>query len=222
MKRLTLSLALGLIGLLAMPLASATAVVEEDKYTLFGTAARAKSPSNPVDQVITINTTPTNSVGGATRRLNQTVHSLDGLISVDYFLVNGKICVGGSPRIQLAVDTDGDGLTGGPSDPGGGGNAFGYQGTVAFGGACLGPDRWAHEDFTDDVPRWDLTQFGGGFTHTWDSVEAFFALRPHEQVLRGTLVEDACSFAAANCGRTFDDTLKIGNRTLENWLDTRR
>jgi hypothetical protein len=58
--------------------------------------------------------------------MNQTVHSLDGLISVDYFLVDGKICVGGSPRIQLAVDTDGDGLSNG--------NAFGYQGTVAFGG----------------------------------------------------------------------------------------
>jgi hypothetical protein len=220
MKRLTLSLALGLIGLLMMPLTSANAV-EEAKYTLFGTAQRAKSPSNPVDQVITINTTPTNSVGGAARALNQTVHSLDGLISVDYFFVNGKTCGGGSPRIQLAVDTDGDGLAGGPSDPGGGGNAFGYQGTLSFGGGCIGPDRWVHEDFTDTVPRWDLTQFGGSPANTWAAVELFFSAQPHEQVLRGVLVEDACSFVPTNCGRTFDDTLKIGNRTLENWSDTK-
>jgi hypothetical protein len=213
MKRLALSLVVGFMALLVMPLASATAVVEEAKYTLFGTAARAKSPSNPADQVITINTTPTNSVGGATRRMNQTVHSLDGLISLDYFFVNGKTCGGGSPRIQLAVDTDGDGVSNG--------NAFGYQGTAAFGGGCISGNRWVHEDFTDNVPRWDLTQFGGGFTNTWATVEAFFAAKPHEQVLRGTLVEDACSFVPTNCGRTFDDTVKIGNRTLENWSDTK-
>ncbi|TMA97789.1 MAG: hypothetical protein E6J70_15065 [Deltaproteobacteria bacterium] len=210
---------LGLAGLLVVSVAPLMASGNVAKYALFGTVQKAADPTNSQDQVISINTTPTNSVGGAFRPLNQTIHSLDGLISLDYYFVangvppGGKTCGGGSPRIQLAVDTDGDGSPNG--------NAFGYLGSGPFGTGCAAPGRWTHENFTDNVPRWDLSQFGGGMTMTWSTVEAFFAAQPHEQVLNGVLVEDACSFVAANCGGTFYDTVQIGGgRTLENWSDT--
>jgi hypothetical protein len=146
--------------------------------------------------------------------VNQTVHSFDGLISLDYRFTGSKTCGGGSPRIQLAVDTDDNGVPNG--------NAFGYLGTASFGGGCALPDRWTHEDFTDSVARWDLSQFGGSPANTWAAVEAFFSLQPHEQVLNGVLIEDACSFVPVNCGRTYYNTVKIGNLTLENWSDTTR
>jgi hypothetical protein len=65
-----------------------------------------------------------------------------------------RTCAGGSPRFQLAIDTDGDSSSNG--------NAFGYVGHVGFGGGCI-TGAWDFVDLTDAVPsRWDLTQFGLG------------------------------------------------------------
>lgn len=210
MKRLFV--VLGALGALMLAMGPASAVPGDvSKYTLFGTMVKATSPTDSHDQVISDDTTG-DVFGGASRTIHATVHSLDGLISLDYYF-EGRSCAGGSPRIQLAVDTDGDEVSNG--------NAFGYIGASPNFNTCP-TGSWRHEDLTDGQLRWDLTQFGGPFYNTWDMVETFFSLQRAEQVVRGTIVDDSCGFAPTSCGRVYFDTLKIGNLTLENWSDTTR
>jgi hypothetical protein len=75
---------------------------------------------------------------------------------------------------------------------------------------------------SDHVPfRWDLSQFGLGITHNWQSaVTAITTAFPNHSVLRGSLVDDSGGFAAGAAGEAFYDLVTIGHRTLENWQDT--
>jgi hypothetical protein len=117
-----------------------------------------------------------------------------------------------SPRIQLRIDRDGNGAADG--------NAFGYVGFAAFGGGCAA-NQWQFNDMTDTVPRWDLTQFGGTPTHSWDQVETFFTtVFPNHQVLSGSLVDDSGGFSLPAAGRAYYDLVTIENRTLEQDEDT--
>ena len=74
---------------------------------------------------------------------------------------------------------------------------------------------------TDSVPaRWDLTQFGLGY-HNWGTaVTAITTLHPNHKVLRGSLVDDSCSFNAPSCGQAYYDLFTFENRTLEQDQDT--
>jgi hypothetical protein len=123
-----------------------------------------------------------------------------------------RTCAGGSPRFQLAIDTDGDSSSNG--------NAFGYVGHVGFGGGCI-TGAWDFVDLTDAVPsRWDLTQFGLGL-HSWQTaVAAITTTFPNHRVLRGALVDDSAGFAPGAVGQAYYDLTTIGHRTLENWQDT--
>jgi hypothetical protein len=152
------------------------------------------------------------------RKLNQTVGSLDGRLSVDYFFVGLKTCGAGSPRYSLFIDDNANGVWESPAEKA----VFGYIGPSAFGTGCLG-DQWRHENLTDDMPRWDLSQYGVGGLQTWEVVKAFFAVRVgNDMVVFAKLVEDSCSFSAPSCGTSYYDTIEIGDRdmTLENWNDT--
>ncbi|HXL33872.1 MAG TPA: hypothetical protein VN953_03065 [Gemmatimonadales bacterium] len=123
-----------------------------------------------------------------------------------------RSCSGGSPRIQLAIDTDGDGQSNG--------NAFGYVGHGGFGTGCL-TGVWDFVDMTDNLPaRWDLTQFGLGYQNWPTAVTLITNTFPNHRVLSGSLVDDSCSFALASCGQAYYDLLTIENRTLENDMDT--
>jgi hypothetical protein len=181
------------------------------KFQLFGSARDDIDPQNPTNQVISIENSAT-AFGGATRVIikGTQVAEMDNQVQLKYYFVGTKTCLAGSPRIQLSIDRDGDG----DSD----GNAFGYLGDKPFGGGCI-PERWTFEDMTNEQAKWDLTQFGGSFTNTWDQMEAFFAVNPNHQVLRGTLVEDPTT-GGASPGKTFYDNLVIGNRTLDDHADT--
>ena len=67
----------------------------------------------------------------------------------------------------------------------------------------------------------DLTQGGGTFTNTWDDMEVFINTRcPNHQVVNGVLVDDSCSFFAADCGAVYFDNLVIGDQTLDDHKDT--
>jgi hypothetical protein len=117
-----------------------------------------------------------------------------------------------SPRFQLAIDTDGDGISNG--------NAFGYVGHAGFGGGCV-TGMWDFVDMTDSVPsRWDLTQFGLGFNNWQGAVAAITGTFPNHRVLRGSLVDDSSGFAAGAAGQAYYDLVTIGHRTLENFDDT--
>lgn len=204
----------------AFMVAGSAAAVPGDnsKYTIIGAAFKDKSPTNSQDQVVRFTTTPGNSVAGVIRKLNQTVGSLDGLLSADYYFVGPKTCGAGSPRYSLFIDDNANGVWESPAERA----VFGYIDPGAFGTGCVG-NAWKHENLTDDMPRWDLTQFGGPGLTTWDVVKAFFAVRPgNDMVVFAKLIEDSCSFSAASCGTSYYDTIEIGDRnmTLENWSDT--
>jgi hypothetical protein len=174
-----------------------------------------QDPQNLTNDVVSALTTVfyPSGAGEAIRNLPPGIKiaALTNQLQLKYFFPT-RSCGGGSPRIQLAIDTDGDGI----SD----GNAFGYVGHTGFGGACL-TGVWDFVDMTDNVPaRWDLTQFGLGY-NTWSTaVTAMNTAFPNHKVLSGSLVDDSCSFSAPSCGQAYYDLLTIENRTLEGRQDT--
>jgi len=184
------------------------------KFELFFSAADNLDPVNATNQVISIDVDTTGAIiGVAVRKLNPGIKiaTLTDQLQLKYYFP-ARTCAGGSPRIQLAIDTDGDGISNG--------NAFGYVGHGGFGSGCL-TGVWDFVDMTDSVPfRWDLTQFGLGY-HNWQTaVDAITTAFPNHHVLRGVLVDDSGSFAPTAVGRAYYDLVTIGHRTLENWQDT--
>jgi len=185
------------------------------KFELLFAMTDDKDPQNVTNDVISVLTTMSYpaGIGVALRNLPPgiKISALTNQLQLKY-LFPMRSCGGGSPRIQLAIDTDGDGSSNG--------NAFGYVGHGAFGTGCI-TGAWDFVDMTDPVPfRWDLTQFGLGY-HNWQSaVVAMTTGFPNHQVLTGSLVDDSCSFAGTACGQAYYDLLTIENRTLENDQDT--
>ena len=182
------------------------------KFELYDSATDASDPQNATNEVITMDTTG-GAVGVALRKLNPGVKigTLTNQLQLKYYFP-ARTCAGGSPRIQLAIDTDGDGASNG--------NAFGYVGHGSFGTGCV-TGAWDFVDLTDAVPaRWDLTQFGLGY-HNWQTaVAAITTAYPNHRVLSGALVDDSGSFAPTAAGVAYYDLVTIGHRTLENWQDT--
>jgi hypothetical protein len=141
------------------------------------------------------------------------IAALDHQINLKYYFP-ARSCSGGSPRVQIAIDTDGDG----DFDA----NAFGYVGHAPFGAGCI-TGEWDIIDMTDNIGRWDLSQLGGGMTMTWDTAEAFVTTGfPNHRVISGSLVDDSCSFAPLSCGQAYYDLFTYENRTLEQDQDTVR
>lgn len=204
------------------------------KFLLGGTAQFAQDPENPANDVIVIRTDIPPFYGTVSRTVNVKVEQLDNMVEFKaWFAANalppGKTCFGGSPRIQLAIDTDGDGVPDG--------NAFGYfgaspnfvgcpmetwlyedltgAGDIAITGAPLFPstgETWPNEEL-----EWDLTQFGGPFYNTWSQTEAFFAAFPLHLVCTVALVDD--EFAPVMQGTAYYDLFSAGRATLTNHSD---
>ena len=183
------------------------------EFRLFGGARDTIDPQNSTNDVVLFDTTAT-TVSGAVRKINKRtqVDQLTNQVQLKFFFVN-RTCGGGSPRIQLGIDKDGDGKFDA--------NAFGYLGDKAFGGGCAA-GQWVFEDMTDGAPKWDLSQLGGPMTATWAQMVAFLKTTfPNHQIVNGVLVDDSCSFFAAGCGQVFFDNVTIGNRTIEDHRDTK-
>jgi hypothetical protein len=188
------------------------------KFELLFAMQDDKDPQNLTNDVISVLTTTAYpaGIGVALRKLPPGIKitALTNQLQLKYYFP-ARSCGGGSPRIQLAIDTDGDGNSNG--------NAFGYVGHTGFGGGCL-TGVWDFVDMTDALPfRWDLTQFGLAANHNWPSaVLAITTAFPNHRVLTGSLVDDSCSFSPPSCGKAYYDLLTIENRTLENDQDTVR
>lgn len=185
------------------------------KFELLFAMKDDHDPQNLTNDVISVLTTTSFPAGIGVAFRNTPpgfkISALTNQLQLKYFFP-ARSCDGGSPRIQIAIDTDGDGISNG--------NAFGYVGHTGFGGGCL-TGVWDFVDMTDAVPfRWDLTQFGLGY-HTWQTaVAAISTTFPNHKVKSGSLVDDSCSFAPASCGRAFYDLFTFENRTLEQDQDT--
>jgi hypothetical protein len=146
-----------------------------------------------------------------------TIAALDNQLGLKYYFIAPRTCGGGSPRVTLLVDSDGDGDT-----------DFAVHGHVnpPVYTACV-MNKWRYEDLADDLPRWEVTP-GGAVPGvpvfpfvSWEALEtAVTATFPNHKVRAGFLVDDSCSFFPAACGKAHYDLLTIENRTLEIWQDT--
>jgi hypothetical protein len=144
-------------------------------FLLGGTAQLDEDPENPANDVIRIRTNMPPFFGTVSRTVNVKIDKLDNMLEFKaWFYVGvaepvGKSCVGGAPRLQLAIDLNGDGS----SD----GNAFGYFGPSPSFTLCP-QNTWLYEDLTggdgitglgpipstgfmtpNEETEWDLTQF---------------------------------------------------------------
>jgi hypothetical protein len=144
-------------------------------------------------------------------------------------------CGGGSPRIILLIDADGDGdrdfSANGHVRPGPL-NSFAScetsTPTANEGGPFTSTLLWRFEDVTDEQTRWEIT--GGtvpGFPAfpgaTWDQLEALVhAAFPNHRVLQGRMLED---FNNTGPGVSYYDLVTIFDLTLGtegDWQPERR
>ena len=185
------------------------------KFELLFAMNDDQDPQNLTNDVISVLTTTAYPAGIGVAFRNTPpgfkIAALTNQLQLKYYFP-ARSCAGGSPRIQIAIDTDGNGTSNG--------NAFGYVGHTGFGGGCL-TGVWDFVDMTDSVPaRWDLTQFGLGY-HSWaTAVTAMTIANPNHKVLSGSLVDDSCSFQTPSCGQAYYDLFTFENRTLEQDQDT--
>jgi hypothetical protein len=185
------------------------------KFELLFAMMDDQDPQNITNDVISVFTTPVYPAGIGVAFRNTPpgfkIAALDHQINLKYFFP-ARSCGGGSPRVQVAIDRDGDGNFDG--------NAFGYVGHAPFGTACI-TGEWDIIDMTDNIGRWDLSQLGGGMTMTWDLAETFVTTTyPNHRVISGSLVDDSCSFSPPSCGQAYYDLFTYENRTLEQDQDT--
>jgi hypothetical protein len=218
-------------------------------FLLGGAAKHALDPENPSNEVIKIdNTIPPGqcvapnfencTFGTISRSLNTRIQQLDNMLEFKSYFQN-RSCGGGSPRIQLSIDLDGDGN----ADK----NAFGH--TRPPFSACV-PNRWQYDDVTDELPRWDVSQLvalgfpspttictlpvfatnpivcptGGFQTHSgyipWVVFETVLStLFPYHRVCAGSLVDDSGWYAPAT-GVAYYDVISLGRRTWVDFSDT--
>jgi hypothetical protein len=226
-----------IVFLIFIPLSIATRTANagvprgEEGFLLGGNAQNALDPENPANEVIQMNTLQPPLYGTVSRTLNVKIAQLENMLEFKSYFP-ARSCGGGSPRIQLAIDLDGDGI----SD----GNAFGYT-APPFAGCP--PNRWQYDDLTDELPRWDFSQLAsGGFTvpncppigpapllcpfqtHSgyipWPVFKAVLTtLFPAHRVCSGALVDDSGWMAEAG-GVAYYDIISMGRATWEDHEDS--
>jgi hypothetical protein len=204
----------------------------DDGFKLGGTAKHAQDPENSANDVIKIDTTSPDATcnpsvvdgcnsGTVSRKLNARIHKLDNMVELKAYFQN-RGCGGGSPRVQLAIDLNGDGQ----SD----GNAHGNFGPAPFGGGCPPQGVWDYQDLTDTAPRWDVTQLTGPgeivlpggqnpFLVPWDLLEQLVSGFADHRVCTGALVDDSGWSPGAE-GVAFYDIISLGRGTWEDRDDT--
>ncbi len=200
------------------------------KFELLGVMMRDTDPENSAgnsggsgggvggNETISAVTTPT-TLAFAYRNLPPGIRitALTNQIGLKYYF-DKRTCHGGSPRIVLLVDAEGDGLV-----------DFAANGHVApltnYTGCVM--NKWITEDLTDDLPRWEITNasFPGVPSYPYLPWKTFAGLVastfPNHKVRAGFLLDgESCSFAPTACGKAYYDLVTIENRTLEIWQDT--
>jgi hypothetical protein len=209
---LAAALAVGFFGYAATTLADdSSARPQGNRFKLFGAAALVKDPENPTNVVLRI-VNDGGTPAGAFRDLSHVrLWQLDHQLNFKWAFVAPHSCGGGSPRIILLVDANGDGkfeqFPNGPDFA-----AAGHIRPPVFAGCessaptpSAGPSPstllWRFEDLTDEQVRWEVLPanavnppigpIGGASALNWDALEAAIsAAFPDHQVLRGIFLED--------------------------------
>jgi hypothetical protein len=200
------------------------------KFELLGAMMRDTDPENALgnsgasgggvggNETISATMTPTD-VALAFRALSPGVKitAFTNQLGFKHYFVLPRTCGGGSPRLTLLVDSDGDGDT-----------DFAAHGHVnpPLYTACV-MNKWVYQDLADDLPRWEVTPGGSvpgipvfPFTPWKVLATAITSAFPAHQITAGFLVDDSCSFFPAACGKAYYDLVTVENRTLEIWQDT--
>jgi hypothetical protein len=200
------------------------------KFELFFAMQDDADPENQTNGTISAITTPAIPEGIALAFRNLPpgikITALDTQLGFKYFFPTStpqRSCGGGSPRVTLLVDANGDGrfdqIPNGPDFA-----AHGHP--VPFQGCPR--DQWIYQNLTDEMGRWEVTP-GGAAGPTvpvfpfvpWDVLEAAITTNfPDHKILAGFLVDDSCSFHLPACGKAHYDLLTIENRSLQNDQDT--
>jgi hypothetical protein len=187
---------------------------EGNRFQTFGTgtAEITRDPENGTNVVLRFEIGAGEFVGVSRDLRRVQVRQLDHQLNFHRAFVAPHTCGGGSPRMQVAIDSDGDGdfdfnghghVRPGPT------NSFADCETSTPTGAPNAPSistlLWRFEDLTDEQRRWEVTPAtavpppfgpigpaGGANTFTWDMFEAaIHGAFPNHRVLRVSLVEDA-------------------------------
>lgn len=201
-------------------------------FLLGGTAQLAQDPENPANDVIVIRTDIAPFFGTVSRAANVKVDRLDNMLEFKAWFQIGlspKTCIGGSPRLQLAIDLDGDGVSNG--------NVFLDTGINGSGSGCP-PETWLYEDLTggdgvtglggspstgfvtpNEERECAASQLGGpgvpGAGVPWSQCEAYFALFPNHLVCTVALVDDTFGIPGMS-GTAYYDLFSAGRDT---WTD---
>lgn len=202
------------------------------RFKVFGNAEMTTDPENRENIVLRVVSTgaPTFAAAGAFRDLRHVqLRHLDHQLSFKRAFVAPNTCDGGSPRIMLLIDANGDGrFEQAPQGP-----DFVAHGHVRppFVGCetsvPTGADNqpsvstllWRFEDLTDEQIRWEVTpagiagigQIGSAGAVNWDGLEAaIHAAFPNHRVIQAVLVEDF----NATAGVAYYDLVTVLELTL--------
>jgi hypothetical protein len=144
------------------------------KFELLFAMMDDDDPENPTNDTISNVTTPAIPAGFglAFRNLPPGIKitALDTQLGFKYYFVD-RSCGGGSPRVTLLVDADGDRDF---DQSSGDFAAHGHPNPFA---GCP-PETWVYENLTDNGPRWEVTPGGAVMGipafpfSTWDTLEA--------------------------------------------------
>jgi len=200
------------------------------KFELLGAMQDDKDPENTTNDVVSIDTNL--GIGLAYRNLPPGIKiaALDNQVGLKYYFVAPRSCGGGSPRLDLLIDANGDGKFTQPGDF----VAHAHVNAPATIGCPTG--EWVYQNFADHTTKWwettPATATGCGpagnpfTTCTWDELESRVTLNyPNHKVLAGFLLDgESCGFTTipdpTRCGKAYYDLVTIENRTLENDQDT--
>lgn len=210
---------------------------ERPGWFLAGTAQLAQDPENQSNDVIRIRTDIPPFFGRVTRVVNVKAHQLDNMLEWKSWFSVGpplKTCIGGAPRLQLAVDLDGNGQSNG--------NIFLDTGVNGAGSGCP-PQTWLYEDSTgadsvlgitqvvspstgqttpNEERECAASQLGGpgnpGAGVPWSQCETFLAGFPLHVVCTVALVDDTF-FIAGMSGTAYYDLISGGRDTFEDRTD---
>jgi hypothetical protein len=146
-----------ILGVIAFALATfAFALHSPEHYSLFGDASYV-SPGNASARAIHIESdTAGGGFGGISYGVEPGTTFADlTTLSSDFRVEADDTCVGGSPRVQIGIDSTGDGVRDG--------SIFAYFGIDSAGAPCI-PGTWQTTgDFLEVGRLLDTSQLGGTF-----------------------------------------------------------
>ena len=201
-------------------------------FKLFGNAEMVADPENPQNIVLRVVSDGGTPVGAYRELRHVKIWHLDHQLSFKRAFVLPHTCAGGSPRIILFIDANGDGkfeqLPRGPDFTAAGHVRPPWAAceTSAPTPSSDAPSPstllWRFEDLTDELPRWELLPstatnppigpIGGLGTANWDTLEAAIsAAFPDHQVIRALFLED---FNPSPPGTSYYDLLTVLELTL--------